>query len=173
MAVRVLTSIFPDIPEIAKKECQLTARDATLEFLATASVDSYAFRFCKTVTMAEAFDLLLREIVDFRDRRNWGQFHTPRNLMLALTGEVGELASLMQWQSDSQILKEVSEPGHSFIEQASEEIADVLIYLILLSDSLGIDIETAVRQKLVLNEDHYPVAKSFGSAEKYTSFKPE
>jgi NTP pyrophosphatase (non-canonical NTP hydrolase) len=94
------------------------------------------------------------EIANFADARNWDQFHTPKNLAMALVGEAGELVSEFQW------LK----PEESFLESMSKdklrdielEIADVTIYLLRLADKLEIDIENAVRSKIQINETRFP-----------------
>lgn len=97
---------------------------------------------------------LMVEIANFADARNWDQFHTPKNLAMALVGEAGELVSEFQW------LK----PEESFLESMSKdklrdielEIADVTIYLLRLADKLEIDIENAVRSKIQINETRFP-----------------
>ena len=111
---------------------------------------------------------LRRRLEDFAHARDWEQFHTPRNLVLALVGEVGELAELVQWRSDADLLRE----AHG---QASgpfrSELADILIYLVRLADVLGVDLEAAARDKVDSNERRYPVDRSRGSARKYNDLK--
>ena len=85
----------------------------------------------------------------FTDERDWEKFHDPKSLLLALVGEVGELAEIFQWLPNDGAEKLASaEPLHS---RASEEIADVLLYLVRLADVLGIDVLEAARSKMVLN----------------------
>lgn len=107
---------------------------------------------------------------DFAAERNWGQFHTPRNLMMALTGEVGEVAELFQWRSDKEC--QVGLPYWTPEERANlgEELSDVLIYLVRLSDRCGIDLAKAVQDKMKKNAKKYPVEKAFGSSKKYNQF---
>lgn len=101
---------------------------------------------------------LIDEIVRFRDARDWGQFHTPRNLAMALSVEAAELLERFLWTRDGDA---------SDVERSREEIADVLIYALLLCDELGIDPEEAVAEKLAINEEKYPVELSRGKATKY------
>ena len=90
----------------------------------------------------------LRErIRDFVARRDWEQFHTPKNLAMALGAEVGELLALLQWRRPDE------SPD---TEAAADEVADVLIYLLLLADSLGIDPVAAAMAKVERNEHRFP-----------------
>jgi len=89
----------------------------------------------------------------FSDERNWDQFHTPRNLILALTGEVGELAEIFQWMTDEQA-GEIMQTDKA--EHVKQEVADVLLYLMRLAMVLRIDVNAAVRDKIALNAIKYP-----------------
>ena len=114
---------------------------------------------------------LVRRILRFRDARDWGQFHTPKNLAAALSVEVAELQELMLWKSDRQTLELVhSEKGS---EQFEEEIADVLIYALLLAHEVGVDASDAIRRKLTQNAAKYPVSLARGNAIKYTELPRE
>lgn len=94
---------------------------------------------------------------EFADQRDWDQFHTPRNLILALTGEVGELAEIFQWLTDEQ----AEQIMHSDkAEHVRQEVSDVLLYLMRLVMVLGIDINAAVASKIALNAVKYPPTKS-------------
>ena len=102
----------------------------------------------------------------FTDERDWAQFHTPRNLTLALVGEVGELAELMQWRSDDDVAAFArTAAGREALE---DELADVFTYLVEVADSLGIDLDAAVHAKIDKNAVKYPVELSRGSNAKYT-----
>lgn len=92
------------------------------------------------------------QIRDFADRRNWEQFHTPRNLVLALVGEVGELAAEYQWLHDQLVADGLSAEKQQAI---ALEIADIAIYLLRLADVLEVDIEETVMQKLAINESRF------------------
>lgn len=100
----------------------------------------------------------------FSDLRDWGQFHSPKNLVMALAGEVGELSEIFQWLT----IEESKNISNEKLTDVSNEIADVLLYLIRLSDVLGIDLLDAGFQKIELNEKRYPVDLSKGSSKKYT-----
>lgn len=102
----------------------------------------------------------------FAEKRDWDQFHSPKNLVMALSGEVGELNEVFQWLSDdeSRSLADVPEK----LKQAEEEIADIFLYLIRLADKLGVDVINAASEKIDANEAKYPVDKSYGSSKKYT-----
>ncbi|WP_298232260.1 nucleotide pyrophosphohydrolase [uncultured Azohydromonas sp.] len=90
----------------------------------------------------------------FADARDWNGFHTPRNLVLALTGEVGELAELFQWLTDEQAARIAQEPATA--RAVRDELADVLMYLVRLSTVLGVDLDAAVREKFIANGVKYP-----------------
>lgn len=90
----------------------------------------------------------------FADERDWQRFHTPRNLMLALTGEVGELAEIFQWLSDEEVARLAEDPAR--FTHLQEEVADVLLYLVRLASVMKLDINAAVRDKLAKNARKYP-----------------
>lgn len=100
----------------------------------------------------------------FAAARDWDQFHSPKNLAMALAGEAGELLENFQWLTEEQSRR----PSPELLAAASEEIADVLLYLVRLSDKLGIDPVAAAHRKMVANARKYPVEKSRGTARKYT-----
>ena len=117
--------------------------------------------------MAE-IEELNSEIRAFAEARDWGQFHSVRNLILALVGEVGELAEILQWVPDEKVEEFLSNSNNQ--SRFEEEFADVLIYILRIASIRGIDIEAALNKKLEVNEEKYPVEKSTGSAKKYTEF---
>lgn len=104
---------------------------------------------------------LQQKIIEFRDARNWKQFHTPKDLAISLSLEAGELLENFQWKSSEEAVK-------TNLENIKDEIADVVIYALLLSHELGIDVEKAIIDKIKKNEQKYPIEKSFGSKKKYT-----
>jgi NTP pyrophosphatase (non-canonical NTP hydrolase) len=110
------------------------------------------------------FDSLRDLLRDFARERDWDQFHSPKNLAMALAGEAGELLENFQWLTEEQS----RQPAPEVLAAASEEIADVLLYLVRLSDKLGIDPVAAAHAKLVANARKYPVDKARGTARKYT-----
>ena len=99
----------------------------------------------------------------FADERDWAPYHTPKNLAMALSGEAGELIEHFQWLSAEQsvTLDEATR------EAVALEMADVLLYLIRLSDVLGVDLADAARRKMQINACRYPVDKARGRADKY------
>jgi NTP pyrophosphatase (non-canonical NTP hydrolase) len=96
---------------------------------------------------------LAAEIRKFADARDWEQFHTPKNLSMAVAGEAGELVAEFQWLTAQQSTR--SNMGPDKLKDVELEIADVAIYLIRLADVLGIDVSEAVRKKLVINESRF------------------
>jgi len=100
----------------------------------------------------------------FANERDWNQFHSPKNLSMALAGEVGELVEIYQWMTEEQS-KNLSEKDK---QRVTEELADIMIYLLRLADKTGIDIEKAISDKVDINASKYPVEKSKGSSKKYT-----
>jgi NTP pyrophosphatase (non-canonical NTP hydrolase) len=110
------------------------------------------------------FDDLTERIVEFRDERDWKQFHSPRNLAASISIEAAELLELFQWSSDASIVSDV-EVRRTDLER---ELADILIYCLLLAHDTGIDPVAAVRTKLVENAAKYPADKARGNRAKYT-----
>ena len=98
--------------------------------------------------------------------RDWAQFHSVRNLVLAMVGEVGELAEVFQWVSDDQVEAFLAKPENQV--RLQEELADVLMYALRLASVSGVDVMGALEAKLASNAEKYPVDKSKGSAKKYT-----
>jgi dCTP diphosphatase len=106
------------------------------------------------------------EILRFRDVREWAQFHSPKNLAAALSIEAGELQELMLWKTDREVSEFVeSTAGKKRLE---EEIADVLIYALLISSEVGVDPIEAIQRKLIQNDRKYPIELSKGNAVKYS-----
>ena len=102
----------------------------------------------------------------FRDARDWMQFHNPKNLACSIVLEAAELLEHFQWKTPEESAAYAADPANK--AQISTEIADVAVYLIELADNLGIDLLTAIDQKMAINEAKYPVEKAKGSAAKYT-----
>ena len=107
---------------------------------------------------------LKHKLREFAEVRDWAQFHSPKNLAMALSVEVAELLEHFQWltQDESRSLAPEKE------EQVRQEIGDVFNYLVFLSDKLGIDPVAAAHDKIRINEEKYPVEKVKGSSLKYT-----
>lgn len=94
----------------------------------------------------------------FADERDWNQYHSPKNLAMALTGEVGELVELFQWLTEEQSKTVAHDPTTA--RAVRDELADVLLYLVRLSSVLGVDLNEAVTAKLASNGQKYPVGDS-------------
>lgn len=109
---------------------------------------------------------LARALESFASERDWAQFHSPKNLVMALTGEVGELAELFQWVTEQQSKDMASDPAAN--QRVAEELADVLFYLVRTASVMGIDLNQAAVQKLALNASKYPADKVRGSNKKYS-----
>ena len=107
---------------------------------------------------------LVKKIRAFARDRDWEQFHSPKNLAMALSVEVAEVVEHFQWLTKDQSNR--LEPAK--MEKIREEIGDVMIYLARLADCLGIDPIQAAEEKMRINEQKYPVASSRGRAVKYT-----
>jgi NTP pyrophosphatase (non-canonical NTP hydrolase) len=97
----------------------------------------------------------LEELLDdFATRRDWAQYHTPKNLAMAIAGEAGELVAEFQWLTPDESRAVMSDPSKS--EAVGDEIADVAIYLLRLATVLEIDLDDAIRRKVRLNEARFP-----------------
>ena len=99
------------------------------------------------------FESIAAEIRSFADVRDWEQFHTPKNLSMAVAGEAGELVAEFQWLTTEQSMR--SNMSAEKLKDVELEIADVAIYLIRLADVLGIDIAEVVRKKIAINESRF------------------
>jgi NTP pyrophosphatase (non-canonical NTP hydrolase) len=116
--------------------------------------------------MALDIGTLRQKIIEFRDHRDWKQFHSLKNLVPALCVEASELLELTQWKTADELK---NAPNDAVIlSEFKREIADVLIYLLLICDNLAIDPLKAAEEKLKENEQKYPIWKSKGSAKKYS-----
>ena len=102
----------------------------------------------------------LRQILKFRDARDWKQFHSPKNLAISLALEAAEILETFQWTSDNKLPK-----GKKM--ELEQEIADVYYYLLLLAHETGIDINNAFSRKMMVNEKRYPASKAKGNSRKY------
>ncbi|WP_019594799.1 nucleotide pyrophosphohydrolase [Thioalkalivibrio sp. ALM2T] len=112
----------------------------------------------------QELDVLASRVEAFVAERDWAQFHSPKNLSMALAGEVGELIENFQWLTQEQS-RNLSGEAHEAVRQ---EIADVQIYLLLLARKLDIDLVQAANDKLEMNARKYPVEKARGNARKYS-----
>lgn len=106
----------------------------------------------------------IKRVLKFRDDRNWKQFHNPKDLAISISLEASELLEVFQWSgSDTQC--------SSKQDKINEELADILIYCIMMADTCQLDLDQIVNEKISHNGDKYPVEKSYGSSTKYTEMK--
>ncbi|WP_018649534.1 MULTISPECIES: nucleotide pyrophosphohydrolase [unclassified Thioalkalivibrio] len=112
----------------------------------------------------QSLEELASRVETFVEERDWAQFHSPKNLSMALAGEVGELIEHFQWLTQEQS----RDLSGDVREAVTQEIADVQIYLLLLARKLDIDLVQAASDKLEMNARKYPVEKAHGNARKYS-----
>jgi dCTP diphosphatase len=112
----------------------------------------------------DAMEELCGQLRQFAANRDWAQFHSPKNLAIAVSVEAGELLEHFQWLT----AEESDNLSESQLAKVRQELADVFLYLISLSDKLGVDLVAAAFEKLELNAKKYPVKLAKGNAKKYT-----
>lgn len=105
-------------------------------------------------------DETIKQILKFRDDRDWKQFHNPKDLAISISLEAAELLEVFQWSG-----ADVSDTGKQ--DKIKEELADVINYCVLMADACGLDIDEIVQEKIKLNNAKYPVEKAKGKSEKY------
>lgn len=110
---------------------------------------------------SEQFREILTRLRAFRDARDWSQFHDSKNLAISLQLEAAEVLELFQWTQDNNL-----KPGAE--DKLADELADVFYWVLMLADKHGIDLLTALEQKMAKNEAKYPVDKAKGTSAKYT-----
>jgi len=110
------------------------------------------------------FGTIAERIINFRDQRNWKQFHTIKDLLLGLNIEVSELQELVLWKNE----KEIQSIDKEIIQ---DELADIFIFLTYIAEHFDIDLLSAVESKIDKNGKKYPVDKSYGSNKKYTELE--
>lgn len=106
----------------------------------------------------------IEQVLRFRDERDWKQFHNPKDLAISISLETAELLEVFQWSGENVTC-------NNKLDNIKDELADVLIYCIYLADTVGIDIDTIIIDKLKKNLCKYPVNLSSGTTEKYTELK--
>ncbi|XP_045171925.2 dCTP pyrophosphatase 1-like [Mercenaria mercenaria] len=124
-----------------------------------------AFKFSDEPSLEKIRELQQKFAAD----RNWGQYHTPRNLLLALVGEVGELAEIFQWKGE--VKEGLPDFTDSEKEHVGQEMGDVMLYLIRLAEKCHIDLPTAVLKKIKQNGQKYPADQVYGKSHKYTAYQ--
>lgn len=111
-------------------------------------------------------ELIQQKLREFANERDWEQFHTPKNLAIALSVETSELLEIFQWMTDQQAVNIKNDL--KAMERVSHEVADVMLYLLRLADVLSLDLNKIIENKIKVNEMKYPIEKSRGTAKKYT-----
>jgi NTP pyrophosphatase (non-canonical NTP hydrolase) len=106
--------------------------------------------------MAE-IEEIINSLLNFRNERDWEQFHNPKDLAIAISVEANELLELFLWK----------QPGEADKEKIKEELADVFVFAFLLAERQGLDVKEIVLQKIKANAEKYPVDKAKGTAKKY------
>lgn len=102
----------------------------------------------------------INAILKFRDDRNWKQFHTPKDLAISISLEAAELLEVFQWSGPDTLCEKK-------IDKIKEELADVINYCILMADACNLNIDEIVREKIMCNNEKYPIEKAKDSAKKY------
>lgn len=113
------------------------------------------------VDLVNEIKQLTERILKFRDDRDWQQFHKPKDLALSLSLEASELLELFQWKTSEEAVEKK-------LDKMKDELADIITYALLFANETGIDVTSAVQEKLKKNDEKYPVEKAFGVNKKYT-----
>ncbi|GFZ01842.1 hypothetical protein Acr_15g0004510 [Actinidia rufa] len=117
---------------------------------------------CEGDNQSVSLDVLTKKMEEFAKERNWERFHSPRNLLLALVGEIGELSEIFQWKGE--VPRGLPDWEEEEKVHLGEELSDVLLYLVRLSDICGVDLGKAALRKVELNALKYPVTLSKNSS---------
>jgi len=112
-------------------------------------------------------DALTKKVIDFRDARDWQQFHNAKDVAISLMLEAGEVLEHMQWKSQEELKEYVKTHKH----EIGEELVDVLYHVLIMAYDLQINLADSFDKKMAKNELKYPVAKSKGNHRKYTEFQ--
>ncbi|MDD6465241.1 MAG: nucleotide pyrophosphohydrolase [Coprococcus sp.] len=115
--------------------------------------------------MNDSIKELTDEIVAFRDARDWKKFHNSKDMAISISLEAAELLEVFQWSGE-----DVEADTDKKVSKIKEELADVLIYSLLMGHDLGFDISEIVKQKIDTNNRKYPVDKAYGKSDKYTAY---
>lgn len=121
------------------------------------------------MTESETINQLTLQLRDYAEQREWQQFHSPKNLAMALSVEASELVEIFQWLTEEQSYSLTDEQR----QQAEHEMADIFLYLLRMADRVDIDLVDAANKKILINEERYPAEKVRGSAKKYTAYEDE
>lgn len=117
----------------------------------------------------DSLENLRQSLAEFAQRRDWDQFHSPKNLSMALIAEAAELVEHFQWLTEAQS----KNPGPEKLQEVSLELADILIFLVRIADKLDIDLLAATRKKIEINEQRYPADKVRGKALRASEYQDQ
>lgn len=112
----------------------------------------------------KTLDEVEKAVVEFRDERNWKQFHNPKDLAISISLEAAELLEVFQWSGADVDVKEKK-------DKIEEELADVFLYCFLMADAADVNVGEIIEKKLKINGEKYPVKEAYGSRAKYTELK--
>ena len=116
--------------------------------------------------MEDTIQTITQKIIAFRDQRNWQQFHNPKDLAISISLEAAELLEVFQWTgADTQA------DTKEKMDKIKEELADVLIYSLMMAHDLDLDVLQIIQDKLAVNEKKYPVEQAYGKSLKYTAYQ--
>lgn len=107
---------------------------------------------------------LMNKINQFRDDRDWRKFHNEKDLAISISLEASELLELFQWKKSEEVVA-------SSLKEIKEELADVLIYSLMMADNLNLDVEGIIKEKIEINTKKYPIELSKGNNKKYTELE--
>ena len=107
---------------------------------------------------------LMNRINQFRDDRDWRKFHNEKDLAISISLEASELLELFQWKNSEEVVE-------SSLNEIKEELADVLIYSLMMADNLNLDVEDIIKEKIEINTKKYPIELSKGKNKKYTELE--
>jgi dCTP diphosphatase len=111
---------------------------------------------------------LQEKVIDFRDRRDWAQYHNPKDLAISLSLEAGELLEIFQWKSPKEV--ESIKSDNKALEEVKEELGDIFIYALTLAHEFNLDPSDIILNKLKINEKKYPADKVKGKSNKYSEY---
>ncbi len=109
------------------------------------------------------FNEIMKQLLAFRDERDWRQFHDPKNLAAAIAIEAAELQEIFLWCKVEESRQRATEKK----KEVADEIADIMMYCLLFAHETGVDIEQAIKEKMLANARKYPVEKARGNSKKY------
>ena len=121
------------------------------------------------MTDSKTLNTLTQQLRDYADARDWQQFHSPKNLAMALSVEAAELVEIFQWLTE----EESGTLTSTQRQQTEHELADIFLYLLRMADRVDVDIVDAAKKKILINEKRYPAEKVRGSSKKYTAYQED